>query len=176
MRYLVLFVVAIVNLIFTGAVFTNINIAELAPDIIICTITSIAILEKSMIGAIMGLSCGLVLDLLFSPAMGIYAIPLFITGAILYFVLNNMNYIDRFLLPFFFAIGAYLIKELISALIANMMAYSFSFWQMLVRFILPEALMTGIFMLLVHTIMRRIYQSPSMKLKNPQEFRNFNIK
>ncbi len=174
MRYLVLFIVTIVNLIFTGAIFPNLNIAGIAPDLIICSIASITILEKNMTGAAIGLICGLTLDLLFSGAIGFYAIPYLATGAILYFVCAKMTYIDNYVLPFFFAIGAYFVKELIFALLVYMMGISYSFSHMLIRYILPETLITGIFMLLIHFIFIRLYRSSSMKLKNAEDFKKFN--
>jgi len=85
MRYVFFAVVSIINLIFMGAVFPNLNLVGIYPDIIIASIVSIAILEQSMAGAMIGLVCGLMLDLLFSSAIGIYAIPYLIVGASMFF-------------------------------------------------------------------------------------------
>lgn len=163
MRYLVLALTAVINLILTGAVFPNINIAGIAPDVIICTMTAIAVLERSMTGAGIGLFCGLVLDLMFSGSIGLYTIPYLITGAVVYFTVKSMNYIDNYLLPFLFAMGAYVVKELASAVLIYMIGIDFSLTHMFVRFILPETLLTGLFMILVHFIFTRIYRSSSMK-------------
>lgn len=171
MRYLILAAAGVVSLIFTGAVFPVINIADIAPDFIICVITSVAVLEKSMTGAVIGLVCGLILDLLFSGVIGLFALPYLVTGAVLYFVMQRMNYMDPVLLPTLFAMGAYLLKELVSALLAYMIGQLFSLGHMLVRFMLPEALATGIFMLLIHFIFRRIYGSPSMKPAHSEDFK-----
>ncbi len=165
MRYIMLAAVAAVNLILYGGVFVNLNIAGIAPDILICSMVSIALVEKNMTGAIIGGICGIVLDIMFTGMIGSYAIPLFITGAILYFASSQMRYVDNFLVPFLLAMGAYFIKELISALVVYMLGYSFSLPFMLVRYILPETLVTGVFMLLVHIIFRRIYRSPTMRPK-----------
>lgn len=165
MRYIMLVAVAAINLILYGGVFVNINIAGIAPDILICSMVSIALLEKNMTAAIIGGICGIALDIMFTGMIGSYAIPLFITGAILYFASNQMRYLDNFLVPFLLAMGAYFIKELISALAVYMLGYNFSLPFMLVRYILPETLTTGVFMLLVHSIFRRIYRSPTMRPK-----------
>jgi rod shape-determining protein MreD len=165
MRFIMLSAAVIINLILTGTFFVNLNIADIAPDLLICTMASIALLEKSMMGAVVGGICGLAMDIMFTGAIGSYTIPLFLTGAILYFASNQVRYIDNFLMPFIFAAGAYFVKELITALIVYMLGYSFSFPHMFIRFILPETLVTGIFMLLVHMIFRRIYSSPAMRPK-----------
>jgi rod shape-determining protein MreD len=171
MRYIVLAAVAVVDLIFTGAVFPNINIVKLAPDIIICTMASIAILEKRMTGAVIGLVCGLLLDLLFSGVIGFYALPYLITGAMLYAAVRRFSYIDRFLLPMGIAAGAYLLREILSALLTYMLGSRFSLGHMLVRYTLPEMLLTAVFMALIHLLLSRIYRSPSVRPSNPEEFK-----
>lgn len=171
MRYIVLAAVVIISLIFTGAVFPNINIAELAPDLIVCSMASIAVLEKRMTSAVIGFVCGLTLDLLFSGAIGYYTLPYLITGAVLYATVRRISYFDKFLIPMGVAAGAYLLREMISALLTYMLGYGFSLWHMLVRYILPEMLITAAFMLPVHLLMARIYRSPSVRPQNPEEFK-----
>ena len=171
MRYLILFLVALVNLIFTGAIFPNINIVGIAPDIIVCTMASITILEKKMTGAIIGLICGLVLDLVFSGSIGFYTIPYFVTGMILYFVCTRVTYIDKVLFPFLFAAAANFAKEILFAIMSYMMGISFSFSYMLIRYILPEALFTGVFMYLIHFLLTRIYRSSHMKQTSLKDIR-----
>ena len=163
MRYLILSAIAIINLILTGAVFPNINIAGIHPDVIICTMASIVIMEKSMMGAIVGLVCGLALDIMFSGAIGFYTIPLFLTGSLLYFAVSRFQFFNKFLLPGIFAMGAYLVKELFCAIIVYMLGIRFSLGHMFVRYILMEALITGVFMLLIHMLLRRLYRTSSLK-------------
>jgi len=171
MRYVMLFITGVICLIFTGAVFPNLNIYGIAPDIIICCITSIAVLDKTMAGAGLGLVCGLMLDLIFTGAIGAFALPYMIVGAALYFAVRPMRYINAVLTPAALTVGAYLIKELISTVIIYTMNIQFSFGHMLVRYILPEALATGILMLLVHLIFRRIYRSSAVKPHDDREFK-----
>jgi rod shape-determining protein MreD len=171
MRYIVLAAVTVVNLIFTGAVFPNLNIAGLAPDIIICTMTSIAILEKRMTGAVIGLICGLMLDLLFTGAIGFFAIPYLLVGAALFAVVKRIAYFDRFFLPMGIAAGAYLLREMLSALLTYMLGSEFSVWLMLVRYTLPEMCLTALLMVPIHLLLSRIYRSPSVRPQNPEEFK-----
>ncbi len=171
MRYLILFGIIIINVIFTGAVFTNINVLDIAPDIIICTISSIAILEKRMAGAVIGLFCGLLLDILFTGAIGFYAIPYFATGAAAYFVSIRLSYIDRYIVPCCFAAAALLLKEFFSAILTYMLGINFSFWHKLIRYMLPEALFTGVFMLLIYFLFRRLYRLVAIRPKNLEDLK-----
>jgi cell shape-determining protein MreD len=78
------------------------------------------------------------------------------TGAVLYFVCNQLRYTDHYLIPALLAAGAVFFKELVSALIVYMLGYSFSLPFMTARYILPEALVTALFMPLIHLAFRRI--------------------
>ena len=170
MRYLILGAVAVVNLICAGAVFPNINIAGTAPDIIICTMASLAILEKNMTGAVLGLACGLVLDVFFTGTIGLYALPYFAVGAGLFFASRHLRYVDHFFMPVVIAFGACLARDLITSVLAYMMAVKFSFGHMFVRYTLPEAALTAAFMLLIYFLFTKIYQHSNIKLKNPKDF------
>jgi rod shape-determining protein MreD len=170
MRYLIFLAISVINLLFANAIFPNINIAGVAPDIIVCTMVSIIILENSMAGAWLGLFCGLVMDL-FTGIIGFYTLPYFLTGAAVYFTRKMVNYYDRFFLPAAFAAGAYLIKTGMNALLAYMLNMQFTFSNMLLRYFLPEAAATAALMFLVHMILRKLYSLNYLKRKSGQDFR-----
>lgn len=170
MRYLIFAAITLVNVIFANAVFPNINIAGVAPDIIICTTISIVLLDNSMAGAWIGLLCGLCLDL-FTGVIGFYALPYFLAGAFAYFVRKNIYYIDKFILPFSFAIGAFFVKQAATASLAYILDRQFSLASMFLRYILPEAAFTGAFMFLIYFIMRQIYRIRSIKRRDSEDLK-----
>jgi rod shape-determining protein MreD len=170
MRYLIFAAITVVNLIFQNAVFPNLNIAGIAPDIIICSTISIVLLDNSMAGAWIGLLCGLVLDL-YTGVIGFYAIPYFIAGAAAYFVRKNIYYIDKVILPFSFAVGAYFLKELVGALLAYILDKQFSLAVVFLRYMLPGAAFTGVFMFLIYFFMRRIYRIRSVKTQDSEDLK-----
>ncbi len=170
MRYLIFAAVAAVNLIFANTIFPNINIAGIAPDIIICSTISIVLLDNSMAGAWVGLICGLGLDL-YTGTIGFYGLSYFLAVAFSFFVRRNIYYIDKVILPFSFAVGAYFVKEATTALLAYILDKEFSLASMFVRYILPEAAFTGVFMFLIYFIMRRVYHIRSVKRKDLEELK-----
>ncbi len=170
MRYLILLAVTVIDLILNNTVFPNINIVGISPDIIICTIASITILESSMTGAWIGLICGLFIDL-YSGVFGFYALAYFLTGALAYFIRKRIFYVDKIIMPFAFAAGAYILKEAVLMLLAYMLDKQFSLSHMLLRYILPQAAFTAVFMLLVYLIFIRIYRLPPMKHKSAEDFK-----
>ncbi len=170
MRYLILLAITFVDLIFANTIFPNINIAGIAPDIVICTVASLAILDDSMVGAWIGLACGLGMDLFMRP-IGFNAMPLFLTGAAAFFVRKNVGYIDKVFLPIAFAAGAYFFRQGLSAILAYMLDLKFSLGELFLEYMLPQAVMTVALMLLVHYIMRRIYDTKVMKKKSASDFK-----
>ncbi|MEL7603779.1 MAG: hypothetical protein AAGU77_11560, partial [Bacillota bacterium] len=110
-------------------------------------------------------------DLLFSGAIGFFTLPYFITGAVLYPVVKRLSFIDRFFIPMGVAAGAYLFREILSALLTYMLGSTFSLGHMIIRYILPEMLITAVFMVPVHLLLSRIYRSPSVRPHNPEEFK-----
>jgi rod shape-determining protein MreD len=171
MRYLFLALTVIVNLIFTGVVFPRLSILGISPDIIICTMASITALEKSRMGAAIGFICGLLLDIMFTSVIGFYTLPYFVVGMGLYFVSDRIRYIDPVLVPDIFALGAFLIKELLAALLAYMLGRDVSLGYRFMRFVLPEMLATGLLMLLIHLIIKRLYRSNSIRPKGMEDLK-----
>ena len=171
MRYLFLVLTVIVNLIFTGVVFPRLGIMGIAPDLIICTMASIAALEKSQVGAAIGLICGLALDTMYSSVIGFYALPYFLVGMGLYFAVSRINYIDPVLIPELLAAGAFFVKELLAALLAYMLGRDVSPGYRLMRFVLPELLATALLMLLIHLIFKRLYRSNSIRPKGMEDLK-----
>ena len=125
-----------------------------------------------MSGALIGLACGLILDLFFSGTIGLYALPYFVVGALAYFISKNLRYVDKFLMPVIFAVGGYIVKEVISSLLVYMLGVEFSFIYMFIRFMLPKALFTGALMLLIHFLFTRLYRFSSMKIKSDSDFKH----
>jgi rod shape-determining protein MreD len=153
-----------------STVFPNINIADTAPDLIVCTMAAIVIIENSMTGAYIGLACGLFLDL-FTGIIGYHALPYFLTGAIIFFIRKNIYYVDKIVLPFFLAIGAYFLREGLAAILAYTLDKQFSLSDMFLRYMLPEAAMTGVFMFIVHIAMRKLFSIKGIKKRSPEDFR-----
>ena len=99
-----------------------------------------------------------------------YTIPYFATGALLFFVGRRLRYLDKFFIPALIAFGACIVRDLISALIVYMMAVEYNFGHMFARYMLPDAALTAVLMLLVYHIFSKIYQHSMIKYKNTKDF------
>jgi len=75
------------------------------------------------------------------------------------------------LIPEAFALGAFLIKELLTALLAYMLGRDVALGYRFVRFMLPEMLTTGLLMFLIHFIIKRLYRSNSIRPKGMEDLK-----
>ncbi len=163
MRYIILAIMVLISIFVTGGVFGAVSLFGLAPDLMICFMASIAIVEKTMAGMWIGVSFGLILDMLYSPALGFYAIPYAVTGAALYFISNKFRYMDRFFMPAGIAAGAFILKDALLMLLSYVMGLSLNIGFIFIRFTLLSALETGVLMFLVHMLLRWLYKVRAIK-------------
>jgi len=175
MRYVVLAGLALLNFILTGAVFPYVHIAGIYPDILLCMMVSMIIVEKNMGAAYFGMFGGLLLDIVYASAIGFFALPYLATGVMFYYF-RSSRYFDAVLLPALSVLVMYMIKELISCVIVLSMGIAFDFWIYLVRYVLPGAAFSAAAMVLVHFWMTRLLRKRVMLYKGSAGIENLQRK
>lgn len=163
MRYLAIGLMALINTFFAAGVFGAVSLFGLAPDLLICFIASIAIMEKSLMGMWLGVINGLILDILFSNALGFYAIPYALTGSILFFISKRFRYMDNFFAPAGMAFAAFIIKDVLQILLSYLMGININAGFVIVRFTLLSALETAAVMIPLHILVRWLYKVRVLK-------------
>lgn len=169
MRYIIFVLIAIINAIIAGMAGAA-TIYSIAPDILLCCIFSVTIIENSPAGIWLGLLGGFTLDILYSQTLGFYALPYVLIAFAVYMIVPRLKYIDNYILPTVFVFTAYLIKDLFAVIAAAIIGRSVNFGVMFVKGTIWSALFTAIFMWLIHLIMRRLYATKRMKAHSGREF------
>lgn len=163
MRYLILSLMTLFHIFFAGGVFGAVSPFGLAPDLLICFITSIAIMEKSLMGMWLGVINGLILDILFSNAFGFYAIPYALTGSILFYIAKRFRFMDHFFAPAGMAFVAYVIKDVLQIILSYLVGININAGFVIVRFTLLCALETAAVMIPLHILVRWLYKVRVLK-------------
>ena len=159
MRYVIFAVMGCVSLILSGSFFGYSTIAGLVPDLILLIALCIVLNEQTAMGMIFAAIFGFLFDDLFSSALGSNALAYTISVALIFVVLRRVEKI-KIWLPAVVGFSAYIIKELILAIIVFAMGTEFDLFYMLYRFILPGALLTAGLMIPAYYIMRWLYSFP----------------
>jgi len=163
MRYLIMGLMVLFSVFIMGGVFGAVSLFGLAPDIMLCFMASIAIMEKSLSAMWLGVINGLILDILFSTALGFYAIPYAVCGSLLFFIVKRFRFMDNFLIPMALAAGTFVVKDIITILMSYLMGLTINPGYIFVRFTLLSAVETGALMLLTHILIRWLYKIRALK-------------
>ncbi len=156
MRIILFALLGAAGIVLTGSVFSVANIAGIAPDILLLIALSVVFLEPTPAGILFAGISGIVYDIMFSYYIGINALSYVVAVAIAYAVLRNMKKTK----PFYLAgvgFGAYIVRELVMAAAVSAIGYQYNFLYMLVRYILPGALMTAVLMIPAYYLIRILY-------------------
>jgi len=169
MKLLVMGVLIFVNVFLSGSVFSQIYLFGVAPDILICFTASIICIEKRVNGVIFAMVGGFVLDIIFASVLGFYTLQYFLGAVVMYYVASR-TYTDNFFVPGIIAAIGIVAKEVVAMVIVFFMDQSFSFFFVLLRYVLPAALTTGALTLLTELLMKWIYKFKFMTRRATTEF------
>jgi rod shape-determining protein MreD len=169
MKLLVMAILIIINVFLSGSVFTQIYLFGAAPDILICFAASIICIEKRVNGIIFAMIGGFVLDIIFANVLGFYTLQYFIGSVAMYYVASR-SYTDSIFVTGIIAAIGVVAKEIVACTIVFFMDQSFSFVFVLLRYILPVALTSGLLALLTELFMKWIYSFKFMTRRATTEF------
>ena len=144
------------SFIFTGSIFSFANIGGIVPDLLLLIALSTVFMEKTSAPIVFAAVTGLIYDVMFSSYIGFYALSYTLTIAIAYMLLRKMERMKPFLLALI-GFAAYIVKESVQAGIVSALGVDFSYFYMIVRYILPGALVTAVLMYPAYYLIRILY-------------------
>lgn len=152
-KKLTAFVAILLCMYLDSIVFARINLFEIRPDAMLAATVSFAVLTGSFSGAAFGAAGGLLMDTLFGRSLGLYAILYMIAGMTAGYFFKKF-YADNLIVPAAAAAAAGFVKDLILAFLVFAGGARFGFAGILIRYIVPSALMTGLFCTLIHPVLK----------------------
>ncbi len=163
MRRFTLFLILLAAVCLDCAVMTKLEIFGIKPSITLCILMSVAVAYGKLSSALVGLAMGLILDVLFAPARGFYALQNLLTGYAAGVILSRGMRDDAMLIGIL-AIGMFMLRELIGAVLALVLGVKIgNFFLLLIRYLLPSAILTGIVCIPLFTLLRSFMTSGYMK-------------
>ena len=156
MRYVFFAVLGFISLVLCGSFFGIASIAGLVPDLILLIGLSIALNERSVLPLIFVVVFGLLFDDLFSPVLGGNAMAYAVSIVLVQIFTSKINNV-RIWTPPIVGFSAYIVKELILAIVVFALGNRFDMGYMFSRFILPGALLTAGLMIPAFYVFRWLY-------------------
>lgn len=133
--------------------FQRLNIYGVRPDALMAVVCSLGVLMGSLQAGTIGLAAGLFMDICFNKMIGLGAACYMAVG-IAAGLFYHKFYADNCIIPAVTAAVASLLKELLMAIALVLYGVKYNFALMLVQYILPAALMTGVLCALVHLLLK----------------------
>lgn len=154
----------------TGTVFVYANIWGLVADMLLIFMVSMILLERTAVPVLFTAAGALVIDALNYAGMGFCTVPYIIVGICV--VLFAQKYKKQNTLTAVAVVAvAYILKELITAVVALLMGYSFSFGYVFVRYSLGEAALSALITLVVYQLFKVLYRRNFMRpVKSSDEY------
>ncbi len=152
-KKLTAFVAMLVCIQLDSVVFARLNLFDIRPDAMLAAAVSFGILQGSMFGAVYGAIGGLIVDLFFGTSLGLYG-SLYLMAGLAAGVFYKKFYADNLIVPAAAAAVAGFAKDLILALIKAAGGAQFPFVGILLRYILPCAILTGVLCALMHIALK----------------------
>ncbi len=156
MRRLYLCLAVLAALYLDSIFFVKINLNGIRPDALLALVAAMSLLLGSKKGALFGLVCGLIADVLYSRMVGLSAIGYMVCGA-LGGLFYQKYYADNLVIPALVAAVAALFKEHVMALAAKLSGAEYAYFTVLGAYIIPCMLMTVALTMPVHVLMKHIF-------------------
>ena len=134
--------------------FNRFNLYGVRPDTLLAATAAMGVLFSNLPAMITGGAAGLLMDVLFNKAVGLSAAAYIVTGALAGSFFKKF-YADNPVIPALTAAICAFLKEHVSALFLLIAGGRFPYVDMLFGYILPCALATGGFCVLIYLILKR---------------------
>lgn len=155
MRVLVIFTMIIVNIILESTLFQYFRIFGVKPDFTLILIVAYSILQGGYYSTFIGLVAGLITDIVFGNAIGVYAFCYMITGYVIGQVHGNV-FKDSVVPAILFNIIAVFIFNNLFFYVSYFMKINVSYTYMLIKILIPQCIYNGLLGFIVYKYLYKL--------------------
>lgn len=172
MRIAVFVLIVIICVSLSCGVFAHFGLFGTIPDLLICFLISIALFDKSIAVLFMATVAGLLFDIRYGGAWGMFAIPYLIIAVIIFFVSTRFKISSKILMPAIFGFMLFLIKDSLCMLLSFLFGNSTDMVSIFIRYSIPGAAITGVLTPAIYLLTRTIFQIQWFRKIKTDDFRN----
>ena len=143
----------IIGMYLDSVLFAKVNIAGVVPDCVLVVIVCMGIQLGATEAAAVGCAAGLVIDILFGKAVGINAIAYMVAGSV-GGIFYKQYFSDNMIIPVLTVGVCAFLKENLMAILTRMVGGRFSYFGMLITYMVPSALMSAALCIPVHALLK----------------------
>lgn len=143
----------VIGIYLDSVLFARVNIFGVVPDCVLVVIVCMGILLGANEAAAIGCATGLLIDVLFGRAVGINAIAYMASGAV-GGIFYKKYFADNIIVPVLTVGVCALFKENLMAVLTKAVGGRFSYFEMLITYVIPSALMSAILCVPAHALLK----------------------
>lgn len=160
MRYVVMIAIALLSALITGGVSPQLPILGAEPDILLIAMLAMELREKTLTPVIVCSVSAIFIDAFYAHAIGYYAFPYAVTGVLVYAVSRKKKM--PFYIPSAVCAAGWLVKDVLSAVVAFFLGNSFDFVYIFVHSTLPGMLVNAVLMFPAYLLIMLLYKNNFM--------------
>ncbi len=163
MRRFTLFMILLIAVSLDCTVLTKIHLWDLRISLSLCVLLCIGVTYGKLSGALAGLTAGFIMDVMFGPAFGFYALTNLLTGYVVGAIFSRGMREDPLLIGLL-TVGIYLVREGIAAILALLLGAEIrNIFLLLIRYLLPSALLCGAACIPLYMVLRSFMTTGYMR-------------
>ena len=162
MNIIIYILIIVINFIFQSTLLPYMSVFGVLPNTSIIIIVIIALLKGRKVGSIVGLSMGLLQDIIFSPVIGVNGFIYFFIGYLVGMTESRLSK-DNILIPFIMTAAATIGYHLFYYLFMFFLAYNINFSAFFKKTILLEMVYNSLLSILVYKWFSKIFIVPSIR-------------
>ncbi|MTI48512.1 rod shape-determining protein MreD [Sporosalibacterium faouarense] len=158
------FVLIISNFLLQTTILQHFRIAGVVPNTTLIIIVIIALLKGKKVGGIMGISMGLLQDLMFNEVIGIYALIYFIIGYTIGLI-DNKVYKENSLIALIFTFGATICFYILFYFLMFFLSVDISFNKVFKEIVFLEMIYNLILAFPIYKLITHIFRKPEFSFR-----------
>lgn len=164
-RRVVMFVILVVVMTVDCTLVANFNLLDWRPSLSLAVILSFAASYGALSGSLCGLCVGVMMDLLFAPVRGFYALIFMLSGYAGGVVFEH-GISETPLMFGTLTCVVYIVRELVTMLLTALLGVRIgSFFTLLLRYVLPSAILTGLCAIPIYIVLRAVCEAGFMRIR-----------
>ncbi|NLV89834.1 MAG: rod shape-determining protein MreD [Tissierellia bacterium] len=162
MVILILVLVVLVNLILQTTIFPYISVFGVEPNLALLAVISMAIFKGRFYGSFLGLTLGIIQDILFSPVLGVNSFILFFAGYLVG-LLESKIIKDNLFIPILLSILGTIYYNFTYYIFMFFLSKNISFISFTRHVLLIETIYNCVLAIPIYKIFSKIYVAPKIR-------------
>lgn len=158
-------IIVIINFIFQTTILQYVSIGGVVPNTTLITLVSISLLKGKKTGSILGISMGLLQDIVFSDVIGVNALIYFFIGYLVGLV-DNKVFKDNLWVALIFTLLSTVFFHILFYVLMYFLSINMSFMAIFRKIVLIELIYNMILSIPIFRVINKLFKGPRLSFRH----------